>query len=120
MRISDWSSDVCSSDLLDAQAGSALSNMRMSCRTLSRLPKHWAVASAPWGRWSHPRLCLTVLMATSRTAPCIVQALAVLAKAVPSPYDRKSVGEGKSVSVRVDMGGRRIIKNKKSSTELYN
>src|SRR3546814_17546171 len=28
--------------------------------------------------------------------------------------DRKSVGEGKSLSVRVDMGGRRIIKKKKS------
>src|SRR3546814_18287749 len=27
--------------------------------------------------------------------------------------DRKSVGEGKSVSVRVDLGGRRIIKKKK-------
>src|SRR3546814_13257163 len=28
------------------------------------------------------------------------------------PEDRKSVVEGKSVSVRVDLGGRRIIKNK--------
>src|SRR3546814_11853788 len=29
--------------------------------------------------------------------------------------DRKSVGEGKSVSVRVDLGGRRIIKKKKKT-----
>src|SRR3546814_19608091 len=29
--------------------------------------------------------------------------------------DRKSVGEGKSVSVRVDLGGRRIIKKKKNT-----
>src|SRR3546814_13209802 len=29
------------------------------------------------------------------------------------PEDRKSVVEGKSVSVRVDLGGRRIIKKKK-------
>src|SRR3546814_18297203 len=29
--------------------------------------------------------------------------------------DRKSVVEGKSVSVRVDLGGRRIIKNKKQN-----
>src|SRR3546814_13461801 len=29
--------------------------------------------------------------------------------------DRKSVGSGKSVSVRVDLGGRRIIKKKKTS-----
>src|SRR3546814_13007635 len=30
--------------------------------------------------------------------------------------DRKSVGEGKSVSVRVDLGGRRIIKKKQQTT----
>src|SRR3546814_18537722 len=30
--------------------------------------------------------------------------------------DRKSVVEGKSVSVRVDLGGRRIIKKKKNNT----
>src|SRR3546814_11612835 len=30
-----------------------------------------------------------------------------------SPEDRKSVGQGKSVSVRVDLGGRCIIKKKK-------
>src|SRR3546814_19007606 len=30
------------------------------------------------------------------------------------PQDRKSVGEGKSVSVRVDLGGRRIIQKKKT------
>src|SRR3546814_12040563 len=29
--------------------------------------------------------------------------------------DRKSVASGKSVSVRVDLGGRRIIKNKKNN-----
>src|SRR3546814_11371603 len=29
--------------------------------------------------------------------------------------DRKSVGEGKSVSVRVDLGGRRIMKKKKKT-----
>src|SRR3546814_20613716 len=29
------------------------------------------------------------------------------------PGDRKSVGRGKSVSVRVDIGGRRLIKKKK-------
>src|SRR3546814_21113844 len=33
-------------------------------------------------------------------------------KAFDNEKDRKSVVEGKSVSVRVDLGGRRIIKNK--------
>src|SRR3546814_18044188 len=31
--------------------------------------------------------------------------------------DRKSVGEGKSVTVRVDLGGRRIIEKKKKHTQ---
>src|SRR3546814_13085803 len=33
------------------------------------------------------------------------------------PKDRKSVVEGKSVSVRVDLGGRRIIKKKKKQEQ---
>src|SRR3546814_15579648 len=41
------------------------------------------------------------------SAPASINAL------VASPVDRKSVVEGKSVSVRVDIGGRRSIKKKK-------
>src|SRR3546814_11145537 len=33
--------------------------------------------------------------------------------------DRKSVVAGRSVSVRVDLGGRRFIKKKRQSTELH-
>src|SRR3546814_18187178 len=36
---------------------------------------------------------------------------------VDERQDRKSVVQGKSVSVRVDLGGRRIIKQKKRQTE---
>src|SRR3546814_14782423 len=35
------------------------------------------------------------------------------------PADRKSVGSGKSVSVRVDLGGRRIIKKKKKENKRH-
>src|SRR3546814_17451520 len=38
---------------------------------------------------------------------------AVVSNADCNPTDRKSVGSGKSVSVRVDLGGRRNIKKKK-------
>src|SRR3546814_13419346 len=38
----------------------------------------------------------------------------------PEEKDRKSVVEGKSVSVRVDLGGRRIIKKKKNITQELN
>src|SRR3546814_15617783 len=37
------------------------------------------------------------------------------ALALPGVKDRKSVVSGKSVSVRVDLGGRRIIKKKKDN-----
>src|SRR3546814_15197386 len=42
--------------------------------------------------------------------------LLALAYAKDGPQDRKSVVEGKSVSVRVDLGGRRSIKKKKKAT----
>src|SRR3546814_15846906 len=35
----------------------------------------------------------------------------------PATIDRKSVVEGKSVSVRVDLGGRRILKKKKPNKQ---
>src|SRR3546814_11587563 len=37
---------------------------------------------------------------------------------LPQVGDRKSVGAGKSVYVRVDLGGRRIIKKKKTKTSI--
>src|SRR3546814_1749980 len=75
MRISDWSSDVCSSDL-------------------------------------EPKLLETQLSAILRAgAHGPVRILLPMISSVGQ--DRKSVVEGKSVSVRVDLGGRRIIKKKK-------
>src|SRR3546814_16556960 len=42
-------------------------------------------------------------------------------EAAGAPQDRKSVGEGKSVSVRVDLGGRRLLKKKnKNYTQTTN
>src|SRR3546814_19549463 len=83
MRISDWSSDVCSSDLLwrrtasaDARGGPTLTR---TFRTKERC--------GPMGEATQP----------GRTA---------------ASTDRKSAVEGKSVSVRVDLGESRIIKKK--------
>src|SRR3546814_13614153 len=101
MRISDWSSDVCSSDLDE---------------------------------------CLEVVRVEAGELPPVLEAVLVLGMAdevhghvfddghvlgpVPGAQtgevvveddveqDRKSVVEGQSVSVRVDLGGRRIIKKK--------
>src|SRR3546814_11610660 len=77
VRISDWSSDVCSSGLPgDAGVpGAACLRQRRARRTRAGAVRRRAGAEA--GR------------------------------------DRKSVVWGKRVSVRVDLGGRRIIKKKK-------
>src|SRR3546814_15706770 len=83
MRIIDWSSDVCSSDLLGVQllvpvrAEDAREEVRL------QLAEHDVAVGHG-----------------ERSAAAIA--------------DRKSVVWGKSVSVRVDLGGRRII-NKKNN-----
>src|SRR3546814_12426474 len=92
MRISDWSSDVCSSDLRapSSHPGPAgrFHLLRGNGATRGRQSCHHG-----------PLPCRALL---GRTRPC----------PPARTVDRKSVVEGKSVSVRVDLGGRRIIKKK--------
>src|SRR3546814_15321948 len=94
MRISDWSSDVGSSDLRrgpDHGDGHGRPPLRTGRkRAGGRVPG--AVAGAPGGGF--------------RSGP----ARLVAGRARRDPGDRKSVVWGKRVSVRVDLGGRRIIK----------
>src|SRR3546814_17882572 len=80
MRISDWSSDVCSSDL--TALGSLDFMESIDCYRNE----------------------------TTRFADFILPQTGSL-----EHEDRKSVVEGKSVSVRVDLGGSRIIKKKKNT-----
>src|SRR3546814_12987313 len=110
MRISDWSSDVCSSDLpvvqqeREGQAVRPAGDGRGHCGArlerrqrrhgggeLRRLYRH--CGEAGW---------------TSAVA------------GEGGGADRKRVVEGKSVSVRVDLGGRRIIKKKNQETHVHN
>src|SRR3546814_4708980 len=74
VRISDWSSDVCSSDLV-----------------LQELDRELEQAAHSLG-----------------ASPATTFRRVVF----PNILDRKSVVEGKSVSVRVDLGGRRLSKTK--------
>src|SRR3546814_11639928 len=85
MRISDCSSDLCSSDLL-RESSCRVGRMRLMRRSSVIRPSFI-------GTFRSTRVS-TTLPATSAS----------------SSVDRKSVVEGKSVSVRVDFGGRRIIK----------
>src|SRR3546814_10939756 len=114
MRSSDWSSDVCSSDLPPSarracwNSTTAAPDMRASWWVEVRLcagwPKNGTYTMSPrLGSWSGayhsrpPRLRCFTAPRTSR--------LGNLAAA-----DRKSVVWGKSVAVRVDTGSRRVLK----------
>src|SRR3546814_13794926 len=121
MRISDWSSDVCSSDL--PKPGAAItvhSNWEiLSMRILKSifallltlsfahaLPAQAGTVKAFVGQYSGAIGDLSVSdpkKAGKLTANTLVR--------VGGNWrvDRKSVVEGKSVSVGVDLGGRRII-----------
>src|SRR3546814_18509794 len=96
MRMSDWSSDVCSSDLPhQAPARPAERASSTGFRADDSPPFPWL--DGPDGRGC----------------------------ALPSPGprprrrgDRKSVVEGKRVSVRVELGGRRLINTNSNRAEL--
>src|SRR3546814_15068076 len=109
LRISDWSSDVCSSDLsLPAYRPMEWPLLLHGSGRCSRL--HAACQSQAAGRGfrrrrdghgtsgNDPRLELCEGQSDRDARP-----------------DRKSVVSGKRVSVRVDVGGRRIIKTKKTT-----
>src|SRR3546814_20848237 len=100
MRISDWSSDVCSSDLrqrpLLLQTYSAADAFAYT-DVVKRSPHGDLLIRGKAARWARhdPRPC--------QVGPSGTRTI----------LDRKSVVEGKRVSVRVDPGGIRIIKKKK-------
>src|SRR3546814_14860003 len=108
MRISDWSSDVCSSDLV--------------LRAESTKPVRDEILRRPVG-FSHqingalePHvvwLTETVTEDLTRVTGDLHRLVGVIVQ-----HDRKSVVEGKSVSVRVELGGRGIIKTKKIKSSI--
>src|SRR3546814_13989763 len=100
MRISDWSSDVCSSDLAARNMQGLRSVGEIEDRAYAKLGE----GVSPNGA-SRPRLPLTQLRPTGprRARP---------EDQLGSLRDRKSAGWGKRVSVRVDLGGRRILQKK--------
>src|SRR3546814_20538802 len=96
MRISDWSSDVCSSDL--AEQGTAVFRLREHTNRLFR-SAHILQMAMPYDKETLIQAQLDVVR-DNRLESAYIR-------------DRKSVGKGKSVSVSVDFGGRRIITKKK-------
>src|SRR3546814_14578530 len=109
MRISDWSSDVCSSDL-------KTQNYALS---IAATTAH-GLFSNPFSVMPPTSAAKAHRAATPHSGPADARRGAQVRThrfTLPADRiaDRKSVGSGKSVSVRVDVGGRRIIKKKKNS-----
>src|SRR3546814_17817149 len=95
MRISDWSSNVCSSDLLICAMATRAALMDDGSRSVEYRHK---LSHAGAGRR---------LGAFVRQRPLARH----VAPQRHAKADRKSVVQGTSVSVRVDNGGRRIVTN---------
>src|SRR3546814_13440337 len=93
MRISDWSSDVCSSDLFLERGGRALDHF-------------------PGGNPVDEMFGKAANCGHDRSLAAKCRQFETGARRNPPEIDRKSVVSGKSVSVRVDLGGRRILKKK--------
>src|SRR3546814_19048516 len=103
LRISDWSSDVCSSDLPAPWRlwlyGRISDRAHVDqCARRPDLRRHRRNHENP----DRPRFVAATLRRCEMTI-----------KARVAGVDRKSVVSGKSVAVRVDLGGGRIIKKKK-------
>src|SRR3546814_20584651 len=108
MRISDWSSDVCAAG--SSARAHKTRHWQRCCFCIGRCSLsscHGSKTSrAPSNGNASPLCCLN----RKCSGYCATSAA--------SRADRKSVVEGKSVSVRVDLGGRRIIKTKKKEERV--
>src|SRR3546814_16015444 len=113
MRISDWSSDVCSSDLqrrpvlLDLARGGGEEFLESRLGGVHRLGGNT--------RFEHRLGLARQALRVGRLGQLIIIALAVQR----FRRDRKSVVSGKRWSVRVDLGVRRTIKKKKTTIIKY-
>src|SRR3546814_12619323 len=113
MRISDWSSDVCSSDLCKYGAnGVAMSLVRIRpggerCQQPGRVQSRRATMQSA--------ISPSFSLRRQRLGPSAGHYDDAWAERLA---DRKSVVLGKSVSVRVDLGGRRILKTKHTKTYI--
>src|SRR3546814_12542069 len=105
MRISDWSSDVCSSDLyFQGLFATALEPGELITAVHFPVPKR-----AAYVKFEQPASLFALIGVFVAQFDDNVR----VAITGGGNGDRKSVVKGKSVSVRVDLGGRRIIKTKK-------
>src|SRR3546814_15345077 len=114
MRISDWSSDVCSSDLVPGPTDESL----FAQEPLPHPPSFDEEDVSDKPSFVQAQGSLSVA-AVERDFRCGLASLRAVDRGIASLYqtlegrDRKSVVEGKRWQVRVSLGGCRIIKKKK-------
>src|SRR3546814_15478700 len=145
MRISDWSSDVCSSDLvlaanlerraqaverIDPQTERQFENLARANESdslweamglVARSPRAIGVITAQsLGMGAKGLLATAGTGGLSRLLTAGVSGLSSgsveFGATIAEEHERTSVGEGKDVSVRVDLGGRQTLKK----TREYN
>src|SRR3546814_16500017 len=117
MRISDWSSDVCSSDLPEESMKTIYLPQGYHLELVASEPMISEPVAIAWD--GNGRMYVAEMNTYMKDADGNGQNVA-LSKIVRLE-DRQSVVSGKSVSVRVDLGGRRIFtkKNNTYQTQLH-
>src|SRR3546814_15334714 len=112
MRISDWSSDVCSSYLRRLHRR-AVAGVETDCLEVREAPPDFAEPGL-LGEAVAIGGDAVVLPPDGLEHMAIAHPqLGIVGEALGTRRDRKSVVEGKSGSVRVELGGRRVSKKKK-------
>src|SRR3546814_16823980 len=113
MRIGDWNSDVCSSDLHESLVLDITGIYRR------RWPGSGAARSQRQRAYRGPALANRAFAGPGSAAGLSLLRDPVHCAACAGLDKRRSEERrvGKSVSVRVDLGVRRIIKNKKTNTK---
>src|SRR3546814_13292218 len=115
MRISDWSSDVCSSDLLDSHVAFVRPRVEVPAGPPLAPPGAPSIAAPPAPPPAEPPPILdaeprVVAPAAAHPAPGLPQPLAA---ARPAPLDPTGGVKGTSGTIRVELGGRRANTKKK-------
>src|SRR3546814_20449969 len=108
MRISDWSSDVCSSDLGTFEYWVDLLCVPDAQKVDALLPALRDVTEYRQ-RVGHDVCSVPAVVPRLRRNDAL--------RGAEDQTDRKSVAEGKSVAVRLVPGGRRIIKKKQNNSK---